>query len=200
MNLWLDALIWAGGVLVVAFGFMANYATIVESWNRLGADKKAQPMLAVSVISISRQQNRVNDIWYVPFDVPPGEALDFEQVKEVSFDYGFVWSFVIHITNQTDHTAYKLKVIDVDDKMISMVIDPKVDYTKPITANNHKEHTFIYRMNYRCKAVKAEEIRQGYPMNKIRIEYSNLANVRFATEFFFTEADDAKKNIYLKVG
>lgn len=191
---------WAFGIVAAVFGFFVNYTRVVEWWDKRGADKKAQPKLAISIDNFSRGQTRANDTHYIPFDLEPGQVLDFSQYALISFDYKLDWHYTIHITNQTDHTAYKLTLDGSGDNNISLVADPKIEYTKPITANTHKEHTLIYRMQYRCTAAEAEALRSKPPVPKIRIEYSNLAGTRFATEFFFAEKDDDKKNVYSKVG
>lgn len=190
---------WAFLIVAALFSFVANYTTIVDWWNRLGANKNAQPKLALSVDSFTRQQNRVSDRHYLPYFVRQDEVLSFAQQQDMSYDYQLVWDYVIHITNQTEYPSYNIRVIGSEDQNLEMVVDPKVEYTKPIIGNAYKEHRFIFRMNQRYKAEEAEAYRSGYPVPKIRIEYSNLANVRFATEFFFTEKDDDKKNVYLKV-
>lgn len=200
MNPWLEAFLWAGGVVFVAFEFISNYAAVVDFWKKLGADNGAQPMIAISVARLSKELSNKNDGYYPPFKLKPGEEMTLEQRADCSYDYDFVWNYVMHFRNQTEHTAYKIKVIDLEDLDVFIDIKPKIEYTKPISKDGFIEHTFKFLIYFRCTPAKSEEIYSGVPVPKVRIEYSNLAGTRFATEYFFAEKDDAKKNVYSKVG
>lgn len=198
MNIWVEAILWAGAVIIGIFSFIANYAAISEWWNKITTNKNAQPKLAISVSNFSRSQFRANAVIYHPFDLAEGEAITFDQQKLLSYDYDLTWNITFNITNNSDITAYQIKVIHTDT-MTELVVNPKIDYTIPIKPSETKVHDFIFRRSRRAKSEEAAAILKANPFTTLRIEYYNLAGTKFATDFLINEKFDEKKNAFLKV-
>lgn len=192
---------WAFGVVAAFASFFVNYTRIVEWWDKKGSDKKAQPELAITIDSFRRNKMISPDDsrGYIPSDLV-GKQLDFADRERIAFIYYFEWYYDIIIRNQTEHVALGLHVVSINEDLLGMVIDPIPQYTQPMIRGNDYKYQIIYRKKHRCTSEEADEYSRTYPVTKIRIEYTNTAKVKFATEYIFAEHDVTKKNVYLKVG
>lgn len=148
---------------------------------------------------------RMNDIHYMPFEYNHETGITLEQAPLVTYDYNIYWTFTIHITNQKEPPAYKVKLIPVEEsltefKNIKFEIKPAIDLTKPFLHNTTKTFSISCNLNYQGTGREAEQILNKYPFRKLRLEYYNLADVKFGSHFFSElPVDDVSKNVYFKV-
>jgi hypothetical protein len=111
----------------------------------------------------------------------------------------------MHITNQNEPPAYKVKLVPVEEsldvyKTLKFEIKPAIDLTKPFLHNITKTFSITCIINHQCTGNEAEAIVKKMPFRKLRLEYYNLADVKFGSHFFSElEVDDSSKNVYFKV-
>lgn len=186
-----------GGLLTLFKGYPMAKAAI-----ELYQKKRVQPKLAISFINGSRMRGRANDAMYHPFELGEDRVITFNQQKLLSFDWQLKWNFIINITNQTEHTAYKVRLIPFphEEQYISIHFTPSIDYTKAFTANKTETYEVVCVQNYRCTSEEADVMIKKYPMQKLRIEHSNSSDFRFATDYITNEPDVENKNVYHKLG
>jgi hypothetical protein len=161
-----------------------------------------QPTLAISLSTGSRMRGRANDHMYHPFELAEDRVITFEQQQQLGYDWDLMWSFKLKITNQTDVTAYKVKIMPfgVEEQHVRINLKQAIDYTRAFIPNETADFDVTCNVNYRGRADEADAIIKKYPFKELRIEYSNMDGERFATVFSALETDDDKKNQYLRLG
>ncbi|RZK42082.1 MAG: hypothetical protein EOO61_05620 [Hymenobacter sp.] len=180
------------------------YQPFKDLFSFLGRKKVAppQPKLALSLVNGSRMRGRANDHMYHPFEMPEDRVITFDQQKLMAYDWDLRWSLKLRITNQTDNTAYKVKLIPFgfDEQYVKIHLQQPIDYTRAFIPNETTEIDVVCNVSYRGRAEEADAIIKKYPFKELRIEYSNMDGERFATVFSAVETDDEKKNQYFALG
>lgn len=201
----LKNLLWLCAAIGAVISFIANFQKIIDWFKKLGADKKAQPKLAISMENGGRGYGRANDNIYMPFEYNPETGIPIEHQHLVTYDFKIYWTFTIHITNQKEPPAYKVKLIPVEESLdkynrLTFEIKPKIDLTKPFLHNTTKTFTITCSIIHHGTGHEAEQILNKYPFRKLRLEYYNLADVKFGSHFFSElDVDDESKNVYFKI-
>jgi hypothetical protein len=103
----------------------------------------------------------------------------YEEALTVERPYTLEWKYDIGITNNSEHTAYKLKLIK---SSIITKID-EVDYTKPIPPN--QSVTYSITLEESILATKPDVDRRLLEGGafELRVEYSNVKGTGYFTVF-----------------
>lgn len=64
---------------------------------------------------------------------PIGEAIPYDMVGSLNHFYDLGWTYEMHITNDSEYSAYQLYVVEHEG--ITLTFEPAFDYTKPIGPN-----------------------------------------------------------------
>lgn len=103
----------------------------------------------------------------------------YEAELFVKRDYYLEWYYDIALTNNTEHTAYKIKLINPD----FLSVKSEVDYTKPLPPNETVVHKIVVRKKFICNTHDADRILFDSGDFSLRIEYSNAKGTRHFTIF-----------------
>lgn len=155
--------------------------------------QNAQPKLAVKLEFMHR--SRFNNGMSHSNNFGPGTVLNAGEMNKVIFYYQLNWQFALHITNQSENTAYRAKLIKPETKA-SFVIEPEVELNKPFLHSETKTFTTKFSMNFEGNHVQGDEILSKKPFEKLVIEYENSVGMKFLTEFYPNEPDEEKRNVY----
>lgn len=198
-----NLLIWVGGVaaVVAIVTFILTFPQQGKAFFDLFRKKKpilTQPKLAISIINGGRGRFRANDVMYTPFELGEDRVITFDQQKLIAFDWNLSWNFTLKITNQTEYPAYNVRVCPFphEEEMVKMHLTKPIDPTTAFKPHETEEFEVVCRLDYRARAEEADVIIKSFPFKKLRIEYTNTAGEKFATEFSTVETDVEKKNVY----
>jgi hypothetical protein len=198
---------WIGGIasLVTIISFILASPQQIKAFFDLFRKKKlvlSQPRLAISLINGGRGRFRANDVMYHPFELGEDRVITFDQQKLLAFDWNLTWNFTLKITNQTEYTAYNVRIADFphEEQFVQMHLTPPIDITTPFKPHDTEAFEVVCRLNHRATAEEADVIIKNYPFKALRIEYTNPAGDKFATVFSTAELQVDKKNQYLDLG
>jgi hypothetical protein len=201
-----NLLLWIGGIAaaVAIVTFIVTFPQQAKAFFDLFQKKKtilSQPKLAISLVNGGRGRFRANDVMYHPFELGPDRVITFDQQKLLAFDWDLTWNFTLKITNQTEHPAYNVRIIDFphEEQFVKMHLTPSIDTTTPFKPHEVESFEVVCQLNYRATAEEADIIIKNYPFKALRIEYTNTAGEKFSTIFSTIETDVEKKNHYEEV-
>ncbi|WP_147320740.1 hypothetical protein [Hymenobacter lapidiphilus] len=155
--------------------------------------KNAQPKLAVRLEFLTR--GRMNEGISHLNNFTPDTVVDAGKLNEIIINFKLDWDFAMHITNQSDAPAYKIKLV-VPETKGRFIVKKEIDYTKPFVHGETRAHEIKVVQYFVGTSVEADVILSQKPFTEIVLEYENSVGSRFATSFFPKETEESNKNIY----
>lgn len=194
---------WAFTIVAALFSFFVNYSRVVE-WVQKKTEIK-QPKLSIRIDKRSKDyQEKPHNMFgkSSAYDRMYEGLLTFDSEKPVTLEreYIFTWTIDLTITNISSFSAYRisLKPIMFDDD-VQYGIDSAFTAT-PFVPESCQTNTIVLTKRRKCDKIEAEGISIGGILKCIVLEYYNVNDVKFMTEYKVPEQDSSKKNSYKQIG
>ena len=195
----MDTLLWAFGTVFAALGIIASYFGIVDGWKKATADTDAHPKLAVNLELIpnsTRSVSVTNSDPFVPFNIPEGESITWEQRDKLIYFFDFKWNYLLHVSNVSSDVALSINLIPIVCAGITFITESDTKPNKPVAPNNTKSFTLHARKTHRYDAKEADAVLNTTPFDNVRIEYTNIGGIKCSTDYIVS----TNKNTYNKYG
>ncbi|MES2132673.1 MAG: hypothetical protein V4506_10000 [Bacteroidota bacterium] len=122
-------------------------------------------------------------------------------VTEVIYNFELTWDYQISFRNNSEYTAYNLKLIKpVFDKSFKII--PNIDSFKPLSPNNEINAIARFSLSYEGTGTTSEIILKNKPAiltsGEFIVEYTNANGTKFITKYN-NKLDEDKRHQFVSV-